>query len=151
MATPIKWSDELSVGIELIDAQHRRIVEFINQLNEARETGDRRLVLGVLAGLSDYTVTHFGFEEAAMAAANFSDAGQHRRVHERFVLRLTEFRQRYALGEDVSGEVLDTLNKWLINHIQRDDRDYMAAIRANLDGRRLAAILAQCEVPEAQS
>jgi len=124
MATALQWTADLSVGIEIIDGQHKRIVEFINQLNQARESGDRKTVGKVLGGLSEYTVSHFGFEEAAMDAAKFKGAARHRQGHEKFVRQLVEYGQRYALGEEVASEVLDTLNKWLVNHIKRDDRDY---------------------------
>lgn len=29
------WTDQLNVGIDVIDQQHRRIVEYINQLDDA--------------------------------------------------------------------------------------------------------------------
>lgn len=33
------WTDQLNVGINVIDQQHRRIVEYINQLEDARSNG----------------------------------------------------------------------------------------------------------------
>ncbi len=145
MANILKWTADLSIGIELIDDQHRRIVEFINRLNEARETADNNAVGGVLAGLSEYTLSHFGFEEAVMKAARFAGLAQHRRGHERFARQLAEFGHRYALGEEVAGEVLDTLNKWLLNHIKREDHEYMDVVKAALSPQQLAQILADLE------
>ena len=143
MAEILKWTTDLSIGIELIDDQHRRIVDYINRLNEARETHDKAAVGAVLAGLSDYTLSHFGFEEAVMKAARFSGLPQHRRGHERFARQLVEFGHRYALGEEVAGEVLDTLNKWLLNHIKREDHEYMDVVKAALSPAQLAQILAE--------
>lgn len=151
MARPLQWTQDLAMGIALIDEQHQRIVDFINQLNEARAIGDRKLVGGVLAGLTDYTISHFGFEEAAMAEAQFKDGGAHRRGHERFVRQLAEYGHRYALGEEVAAELLDTLNKWLVNHIKRDDRDYLDVVKARLDDKRLSAILADCQSKQAKA
>ncbi len=145
MANILKWTADLSIGIELIDDQHRRIVEFINRLNEARETADNNAVGGVLAGLSEYTLSHFGFEEAVMKAARFAGLAQHRRGHERFARQLAEFGHRYALGEEVAGEVLDTLNQWLLNHIKREDHEYMDVVKAALSPQQLAQILADLE------
>ena len=142
MADILKWTADLSIGIELIDDQHRRIVEFINRLNEARETADKKAVGDVLAGLSDYTLSHFGFEEAAMKAARFAGLAQHRRGHERFARQLAEFGHRYALGEEVDAELLDTLNKWLLNHIKREDHEYMDVVKAALSPQQLKQILA---------
>jgi hemerythrin-like metal-binding protein len=72
MVKALKWTADLSIGIELIDAQHRRIVDYINQLNDARQTGEKKAVGLVLEGLADYTLSHFGYEEAVMAAAQIS-------------------------------------------------------------------------------
>ena len=142
MAETLKWTADLSIGIELVDDQHRRIVDYINRLNEARETLDKKAVGAVLDGLSEYTLSHFGFEEAAMKAARFSGLSQHRRGHERFARQLAEYGHRYALGEEVAGEVLDTLNKWLLNHIKREDHEYMDVVKAALSPQQLAQILA---------
>ncbi len=138
----LKWSADLSIGIDIIDGQHQRIVTYINQLNEARETHDKKLVGKVLEGLSDYTLSHFGFEEDMMDAARFSGAAHHRRGHERFARQLTEYGQRYALGEEVASEVLDTLNQWLLNHIKREDRDYMDAVKSALSVQQMEEIFA---------
>lgn len=143
MAELLKWTADLSIGIELIDDQHRRIVDYINRINEARDGGDSKAVGAVLAGLSDYTLSHFGFEEAVMREARFAGLPQHRRTHERFARQLAEYGHRYALGEEVAGEVLDTLNKWLLNHIKREDHEYMDTVKAVLSPQRLAQILAE--------
>ena len=144
MVKALKWTADLSIGIDLIDAQHRRIVDYINQLNDARQTGEKKAVGLVLEGLADYTLSHFGFEEAVMAAARFSGVAQHRRGHERFARQLAEYGHRYALGEEVAAEVLDTLNKWLLNHIKREDHDYMDLVKAALSPVQLSGILADC-------
>jgi hemerythrin len=144
----LKWTADLSIGIDLIDDQHKRIVDFINQLNDARATGDRKIVGVVLAGLSEYTLSHFGFEEAVMRAARFSGLAVHRRGHERFARQLSEYGHRYALGEEVAGEVLDILNKWLLNHIKRDDHEYMDVVKAALSTEQLARIHEDHVAPE---
>jgi hemerythrin len=144
MVKALKWTADLSIGIELIDAQHKRIVDYINQLNDARQTGEKKAVGLVLEGLADYTLSHFGYEEAVMAAARFPGIAQHRRGHERFARQLAEYGHRYALGEEVAAEVLDTLNKWLLNHIKREDHDYMDLVKAALSPVQLSGILADC-------
>ncbi len=144
MVKALKWTADLSIGIDLIDAQHKRIVDYINQLNDARQTGEKKAVGLVLEGLAEYTLSHFGYEEAVMTAARFPGTAQHRRGHERFARQLAEYGHRYALGEEVAAEVLDTLNKWLLNHIKREDHDYMDLVKATLSPAQLASILADC-------
>ena len=63
---PIIWNDTLNTGISVIDSQHRRIVAYINALEEARSAKDRAQVGQIIEQLVDYTQSHFGFEESLM-------------------------------------------------------------------------------------
>lgn len=42
----INWSDKLSVGVQQMDMQHKRLVELINELYEAMNSGKGNDVLG---------------------------------------------------------------------------------------------------------
>ena len=44
MAQLLTWTPDLSVGIDIIDKQHMRIVEYINQLHEARIRQDKEAI-----------------------------------------------------------------------------------------------------------
>ena len=43
----IEWTADLNLGIDVIDSQHRNIVDYINQLTEAIETQQDHEVLSV--------------------------------------------------------------------------------------------------------
>lgn len=65
---PIPWSPALSVGIASIDAQHRVLLAYVNQLSGALARGQSAEVLGdVLRGLEAYTRLHFRHEERLFA------------------------------------------------------------------------------------
>lgn len=52
----IQWSDSLSVNIAEIDAQHKRLVAMINDLNEAMKQGrGRDVIVRIVDGLVSYT------------------------------------------------------------------------------------------------
>ena len=125
----LNWTADLSIGIELIDDQHRRIVDYINELQEASQTNDLDVVGRIIDDLMEYTVSHFSFEEAMMERAGYRFLGPHKKVHELFTRRVTEFRQRFKLREDVASEMQETLIKWLMNHIKNEDRNYAATVR----------------------
>ena len=60
----IQWDDSLRVNIAEIDAQHRKLVGMINELNEAMRMGKGKEILGkTVQGLIEYTQTHFQTEE----------------------------------------------------------------------------------------
>jgi hemerythrin len=126
---PIVWDSKLDTGIEVIDSQHRRIVEYINDLEIAKMKEDKRLVTDVIEQLIDYTQSHFGFEEAMLEEAGYKFLKPHRKVHELFIKRVTEFTMRAAKGEDIADELHSMLTKWLLNHIANEDRDYAEAVK----------------------
>jgi hemerythrin len=128
----LHWSNDLNTGIEVIDKQHRRIVDLINELNSTHEGGDQAAVNHVMAELIDYTLSHFSFEEELQAKAQYPYSKAHKRVHEIFTKRVSEFQQRAKKGENVAPEVLSMLNAWLFNHIKGDDADYVECVIKSL-------------------
>lgn len=125
----MQWTDDLETGIQVIDEQHKRIVEYINELHQASETGDKKRVQQVLEGLLDYTITHFQFEEQLQEKANYPFLRAHQRVHEIFMKRIAAFRERAEKGENIIPELLSMLKVWLSSHIKGDDRDYVESVR----------------------
>lgn len=59
------FDDSLFTGNELIDGQHKELIEKINKLVGCCENGGGKLeAIKMLDYLSDYTEFHFGEEEA---------------------------------------------------------------------------------------
>ena len=129
----LHWSSDLDTGIDVIDKQHRRIVDYLNELNSANDVGDPEATKHVLNELVDYTLTHFAFEEELQERAEYPFLKAHKRVHEIFTRRVTEFLKRAEAGEDVTTQLLSTLKIWLVNHIKGDDADYVECVKQNLE------------------
>ena len=128
---PIEWdAARFDTGIEVIDGQHRRLVTYLNELEVAINRGDRIMVAGVIEELVDYTQSHFAFEEALMKEVGYKFLEMHKKVHELFIRRVSDFTLRFAKGEDIAGEVHVMLVRWLSNHIANEDRDYVDAVKA---------------------
>ncbi len=130
----IEWTRDLDTGIQVIDNQHKRIVEYINKLDDTRTTHDLEQISNILNELVDYTLSHFTFEESLMEEAGYPFIRGHKRVHQLFVKRVGNYVQRFKMGDDITDELLNTLKAWLINHIRSDDNDYAELVRANLQG-----------------
>ncbi len=128
----MEWSEKFNIGIDVIDNQHRQILDYINALE--KNSGDRCAGANQrsLDDLIDYTQSHFSFEENLLSQVNYQYLPSHRGIHELFVKRLNDCRQRFANGESVEHDLYRLLSKWLINHIQHDDQDYVDAVRDNM-------------------
>jgi len=128
----ITWSPDLNTGIDVIDHQHRRIVDFINDLEAAQVVGDKNQIKQVIDDCVDYTLSHFTFEESLQEEAGYPYCKPHKKVHELFVRKVVEYQERMAMGDDIAEELHAMLARWLVNHIKRDDADYVSVVKANL-------------------
>jgi len=129
---PISWTNDLSIGIDVIDHQHRRIVDFVNDLEAAQVMGDKQRIKQVLDDCVDYTMSHFAFEESLQAEANYPYCKPHKKVHELFARKITEYLRRMELGDDVAEELHGMLARWLVNHIRHDDADFVPSVKASM-------------------
>ncbi|MFJ3050985.1 bacteriohemerythrin [Pseudomonas nitroreducens] len=126
------WQADLDTGIGVIDAQHKRIVEMINQLHEAQAHHDRAMLGSVIEELVDYTISHFAFEETLLEDSGYQFTRAHKKVHELFIKRVSDYRQRFDAGEDVAEELKGLLGRWLFNHIRNDDANYVESVMASM-------------------
>ena len=136
----ISWSPDLNTGIDVIDHQHRRIVDFINDLEAAQVLKDPQRIKQVVDDCVDYTLSHFAFEESLQEESGYKYFKPHRKVHELFTRKVSEYQERLALGDDVSEELHAMLARWLVNHIKRDDADYVSAVKANIAPAAVAPV-----------
>jgi hemerythrin len=132
---PLAWSADLDTGIDVIDFQHRQLVDYLNRLEASLVAGDRLGVRGVLDQLADYTESHFAFEESLQAEANYKLYEAHKATHEIFIKRLARYRERHDAGDNIGENLYDMLTTWLLHHIKRDDAAYVADVQRTLGGK----------------
>jgi hemerythrin len=127
----ITWSPRLDTGIAIIDSQHKRLVDIINQLNDALETGRSKEIMGAIFDeLIAYTETHFGIEEKLMESHNYEDLEEHRRAHRAFTEQIRMDRYNFGVGAWSYEEKLkDYLRGWLVNHIAASDQAYVPTLK----------------------
>lgn len=118
------WDSSLSIGVDIIDEQHKRILDYINHLDVISQEKNRNKLQNVLNELVDYTITHFTFEEEMMTTAKYPFLSAHKKVHEAFTKRIASYQDRLKSGEDISSDLMSELKIWLTNHIKKDDKDY---------------------------
>lgn len=128
----VVWSKEFEIGIKVIDTQHQRIVEYINQLAEVEGQVGYDELAELINALIDYTYSHFAFEEALMEEAGYEFLPVHMRTHQAFTDQINDLHRRFKQGEDVTEAISSLLRTWLINHIQEDDQCYAPAIQQKM-------------------
>lgn len=129
----ITWSDELSVHISEIDAQHKELIKYINNLNDAMLLKQGHEVLGsILERLIRYTVMHFGKEEQYFNKFAYVETMMHRREHYEFINKLLDLKKEFESGnKSAPTNVLSFLYDWLLKHIKCSDKRYIACFIHN--------------------
>ena len=122
----IQWNEEMSVHNEEIDAQHKKLIFILNNLQVAvAERQNREVLSKIIEELLDYTQYHFSTEEKHLHLLEPKLAVKHKQEHDYFVGKIKEFKDGYKSGRLLlSLDVLDFLNDWLVNHIMGIDQIY---------------------------
>ncbi|MDP2431838.1 MAG: bacteriohemerythrin [Pseudomonadota bacterium] len=128
---PILWSDDYLVGVERIDAQHKVLVNTLNEANARLAVNvTRELLEQITRDLLSYAIYHFETEESLMREYDYADqsaadAEQHRREHRAFSQQVVALRDGLRDGRLVSREEqLSFLNNWLVDHILNTDKRF---------------------------
>ena len=128
----IAWTSDLDTGIEAIDQQHRKIVDYINELDVAIRDKDSAATGRVLDGLEEYCRVQFAFEEALQVKVGYKHAKSHKMVHDVFAKRMAKYRERRKAGEDVNELLHEALSTWLMLHIKREDKNFVPDVKRNM-------------------
>lgn len=125
-----EWTPKLSVGLETVDRQHRMLIGYINELDEALAQGKHADTLSrIMIGLRNYTRVHFTFEEGMFKVYGYEEAGDHAAGHRAFIAMIESFARRQAAGDlGVAAELLEYLKAWLSDHILIEDKAYSAIL-----------------------
>ncbi len=122
--TFMKWDEQYAVHIRLMDDQHKRLFDMIDQFYLAlHQKETQRAMSELLKGLTDYSLYHFHAEERMMSLNNFPLYAAHKNAHEKFIITIHEFRERFDNGKLlIPIEVAQFIKQWLSTHILMTDK-----------------------------
>ncbi len=127
----LELTQNLLVGIGTVDQQHRKLVDLINDLNDAIVNGKGRdAISATIDRLTEYVIKHFGDEEKLMEKANYSDIANHKLAHVAFMDKVASFKAEFESGKGlVSSSIVQFLWDWLIKHIGNVDKRYVPQMK----------------------
>jgi hemerythrin len=119
----IVWGDILSVEVDEIDEDHRKLVNIFNILNHSVMAGEpREYLVAVLDELINCTVWHFSHEERLMLKYGFEAIEEHKAVHQELIKTARKLQQEILQAEKpVAEEDIEFLECWLTEHILTAD------------------------------
>ena len=79
-----EFDESLVTGNEMIDTQHKELIDKINKLLDSCETSKEKVVaVKTLDYLADYTEFHFGEEEKLQESINYPAIAEHKKEHDK--------------------------------------------------------------------
>jgi hemerythrin len=120
-----QWDETLSVGIKLIDQQHKMLIQRLDDVDAAIERSKGEgVIVKTISFLMDYTNFHFSTEEKNMKASNYPGLEEHLKAHKELIRTLNDLEEdfREEGATHLLAAALNTfLNNWLITHIKNVD------------------------------
>lgn len=113
----------LSVSVEEIDDDHRRLVSLFNILNHAVAEGEPpEYLAAVLEELINCTVWHFSHEERLMLRYGYQGMAEHKADHAGLIESARELQEKILQsGAHVADQDIVYLERWLTEHILTAD------------------------------
>lgn len=132
---PIIWKDEYSLGINIIDKQHKEFVRIMGELNDAiRKPGNTAIALeNALSDLENYLAYHTKTEEGFFDRFNYEKAVEHKAGHAKLGKYIEDLRKKLLIDNDLETamNLMDFLEDWLVEHEQGVDREYVECFKKN--------------------
>lgn len=119
----IEWKNEFSLGVPRVDAEHRELIDLINQLHRKAQfpEHDGRIV-GFLEDLHTSAARHFAHEELMMRSRGYTAFEQHRADHQRLLNEVNAMMAEYQGGAlDNMGIMTERLYDWFCVHFKTYD------------------------------
>jgi hemerythrin-like metal-binding protein len=109
----------LTIGIDEIDDDHKKLVNIFNILNHSLTEGAATdYVAAVLEELINCTVWHFSHEERLMLKYGYDRFEDHKAEHKDLIESARELQQKFIqTGNLDEREDLEFLERWLTEHI----------------------------------
>ena len=134
MVDLITWAPRMSVGVSILDEDHKRIMKMINKLHDAMAEGRAKKIMGeIFHDLMVYINLHFETEESMFKQTGYEGATEQVRQHKEFatktMLIMGQFREDPESVKPM--EVLYFLKDWWLDHIMNADKKYAPYLNAN--------------------
>lgn len=120
----LDWSDEYSINVAEIDAQHKKLLDHVNNLHAGVEKQiDREDLRQLVVDLYEYTAFHFASEEKLMKQYRMEQTKKHHKEHKLLLKHLNHICNAISEGKRPAFySEYDVSNDWFLAHIMGFDK-----------------------------
>jgi hemerythrin len=119
--SPIKWMQEMTVGVKELNAQHKELIAICNELEESLSQGEPSTVIDwLLRQLYAYTRYHIASEEELLERAGDPDLDLHRTGNESLLEWVDNLMREFKQGGmKLPPATVSELQQWYQDHIRK--------------------------------
>ena len=136
MSISFQWTKDISVGNDLIDNQHKKLLAQINKIVESLIFGvDHNKLEDIIAFFDEYINEHFSYEEEYMKKINYPNLDEHKKMHQVFVKNYIQFKDEFSKNVDKEKLIFEMENYiggWWIEHIGKEDKKYQLFLEKDI-------------------
>ena len=137
-----EWTQEYELGIEIIDRQHKDLINVLNDVYSAIYEGDNieKKLPELLNALEFYISEHMDLEENYAEKYNFPKANELIESHNFFKTTYSELRYYYYEKPEISHPTIQKIlhlhsimHKWLRFHLKTLDKELCEFLKEKLE------------------
>lgn len=120
---PLVWSEQYSVGVPALDAEHQLLFEVAGMLIDTPDPVEPRVTAQLLESLAEYAQVHFEREERYQASIGYPGLPGHRQHHRAFSAHIGDLQRQFAENPARvdTCSLRQTLRHWLVQHVMHED------------------------------
>ncbi len=120
------WRDQLSVGNDVIDSDHKHLIEIINKVEQSLQEKERYSLISALDELYHYSLIHFAREELFAEAAGFKQVPHLAHSHHKLLDELVHLKEEvdsmtHGWQPELIDHLINFLRSWFIDHVIKED------------------------------
>ena len=129
----LSWRDEMTTGVVELDAQHKYLIDFFNDLGYSiQKRYDPEDITKALKVMKYYAEWHFHKEEECMLRYHCPVAEVNQKAHMVFIRKFHDFQKEYEASGgsiELATRIYEELSDWIINHIMVVDTKLAGCVR----------------------
>jgi len=133
----ITWSPSYSVGIKIIDDQHKDLFKLVNEMynHTAGDVESERIYFkNIIQRTIEHIRVNFATEEKILLVTKFPNFLEHKSAHESFILTLIGNMKDVEAGKKINFTAFTHfLRDWILTHIAIMDRQDFDLLRKSIN------------------
>ncbi len=128
---PYQWKDKYTVNITVIDEQHKKFLNIINELKLIINSNSCEEKVSEIFFKLAYLIDHYFIkEEIYFNDLKYPNFEQHKAAHNQFVERIIQFQKDVENNKpNLCLEIYQYLEKWFDEHILKYDKEAVEYLR----------------------